>query len=269
MGKNESDSRKDQSDSRTNQAALLAAAETIRPKHHHPANLERPAKPDAEGGVSVFWRVFGGTILSIAVLIVITVCNQFSSSLNDLRRDLNAQVESRSDLVKKADLDYNTTALWTAVKETRASASAAQTLTDKTKSLEQWAERQAKNAGDDRKELLGRIEENRKSLQDENRDTVKKLDELRKTLDDERKDYQRKLDEQRKTAEDERKELAHKFEDKQKRFEEQNKELTAKLQGLAERLAAVESLQNIKKSVTTPAAIHEKKNPPQLDSSTH
>jgi hypothetical protein len=268
MGQSGSENRREQSDSRTNQAALMAAAETIRPKQHHFAKHARPNK-ESEAGISVFWRVFGGTILSIGVLIVITVCNQFSSSLNDMRRDLNAQVESRSDLVKKGDLDYNTAALWTAVKETRASASAAQTLTDKTKALEQCAERQAKNAGDDRKEMLGRIEENRKSLQEENRDTAKKLDELRKALDDERKEYQRKLDEQRKTAEDERKDLARKFEDKQKWFAEQNKDLAAKLQGLAERLAAVESLQGLKKSATAPAAVPETKNSSQLDSSTH
>jgi hypothetical protein len=88
---------------------------------------------------------------------------------------------------------------------------------------------------------------------------AKKVEELRKLLDDERKDLLRKLEEQRKAGEDDRKELTRKFEEKQKWVEDQNKELTSKLQALAERLAAVESLQNAGKGIPVPTDTSVKK----------
>jgi chromosome segregation ATPase len=191
--------------------------------------------------MNTFWRVFGGTILSIIVLILITICNQFSTSLSDLRRDLNQQSEARSEFVKKADLDRSLTSVWTGMKEGRVAAGVLDSMNDKAKCLEQQFDRQVKNASDDHKELKAQIDEQRKSLQEDSKDTVKKVEELRKTLDEERKEFQRKLDEQRKAA------------------DEEHKALTSKLQSLAERLAAVESVQNAGKSIATPAITPAKK----------
>jgi hypothetical protein len=237
---------------------VLLEAEMVRPKST--TVVQNPeTKPVAEGNMSMFWRVFGGTILSIVALVVITVYNNISSSLGDLRRDLNSQIETKSEFVKKGDLERSTTSLWTAVKEVRTSANAVDTLNEKSKVIESQIDRNAKSASDERKELQGRIEENRKSAQEEARELVKKLEELRKNLDDERKEFLRKLDEQRKVIEDERKELGRKLEEKEKLFADQHKELNQKLQVMAERLAAVESRLNVKtikaaEPLTEPAA---------------
>src|SRR5439155_27343163 len=123
--------------------APLAEAETLR----RAAVVETPAKPATEGNMATFWRVFGGTMLSIVALVFITIFNQFSSSLNDVRRDLNPQAESRSELVKKVDLDHNVAALWTGMKESRVAANALENLSEKTRTLEMQLDRQAKNTG--------------------------------------------------------------------------------------------------------------------------
>jgi chromosome segregation ATPase len=53
----------------------------------------------------IFWRVFGGTILSIVALVVITVYNNMISSLNDLRAEVNRLHEARAELIKKDEFN--------------------------------------------------------------------------------------------------------------------------------------------------------------------
>jgi chromosome segregation ATPase len=55
--------------------------------------------------MSLFWRVFGGTILSIVALVLITLYNNLQSSINELRADLSHEREARAALVKKDDVD--------------------------------------------------------------------------------------------------------------------------------------------------------------------
>ena len=48
-----------------------------------------------EEKISIFWRVFGGTILSIVALAVITLYNSISSNISDLRNEVNREREAR------------------------------------------------------------------------------------------------------------------------------------------------------------------------------
>jgi myosin heavy subunit len=80
---------------------MLAAAETARSASESSAKAE--GKDDEK--ISIFWRVFGGTILSIAALVVITVYNSISSSIAELRNELNRERDARAELVKKQDFD--------------------------------------------------------------------------------------------------------------------------------------------------------------------
>jgi chromosome segregation ATPase len=82
----------------------LVVAETLRSSAQSSSNSE----DDEEKGehMSLFWRVFGGTILSISSLIVITLYNNLSTGISDLRADLNKERDARAELVKKDD--YNT-----------------------------------------------------------------------------------------------------------------------------------------------------------------
>jgi hypothetical protein len=67
-------------------------------------NAAAPVKPKArakakgEESISPFWRIFGGTVLSILALVAITLYQQLSSSLNELRHGV-AQMTSKEEFV--------------------------------------------------------------------------------------------------------------------------------------------------------------------------
>jgi len=78
------------------------------------AGTEAPkaaTKPNEEG-ISIFWRVFGGTILSIAALVVITLFNNITSTLSELRGDVNKINEYRADLLKKDEFNTRMSSTW-------------------------------------------------------------------------------------------------------------------------------------------------------------
>ncbi len=104
----------------------------------------RPAdKPEkAAGGedrMPLFWRVFGGTILSILALAVITVCQYFNGVLGslrsdmgrlneeirkemshldtDLRKDLGRLNEAQGAVVKVEDFNSRLRSVWDSIKE--------------------------------------------------------------------------------------------------------------------------------------------------------
>ena len=110
-------------------------AETLRLAHP-------PLEPENKGEekLSLFWRIFGGTLMSIAAMAAVTVYQQTSSSLSELRAGQTRLQESNGDLAKKDDLKQETAALWGAVKEGGgAPAMAARTaeLENKVRTLEQ------------------------------------------------------------------------------------------------------------------------------------
>lgn len=79
------------------------------------AQILRPAvepvaasKKDEEK-LSIFWRVFGGTLLSIGALVAITVYNNFSGTISELRAELNRANEARADLVRKDEFNTRIT----------------------------------------------------------------------------------------------------------------------------------------------------------------
>ncbi|MBX9626459.1 MAG: hypothetical protein K2X82_21845 [Gemmataceae bacterium] len=78
-------------------------AETLRAvaAHHH----QNAAPPKDEEKMSIFWRVFGGTILSIVALVSITLYNNLQSGITELRAELAREREANATLAKKDDLD--------------------------------------------------------------------------------------------------------------------------------------------------------------------
>lgn len=66
----------------------------------------KPEEPKGdEHKMSVFWRVFGGTILSIAALVTVTLFNNFAGSISELRAELSREREARAELVKKDEFN--------------------------------------------------------------------------------------------------------------------------------------------------------------------
>jgi DNA repair exonuclease SbcCD ATPase subunit len=204
-----------------NNAAALLTAETLRRGAECPP--PSPDLPRGEERISLFWRVFGGTILSIAALVAITVYNQFSTTLTDLRKELNQLYENRAELLRKDEFNNRLNSVWTSMKELQTANQNLAALNERAKLLEQQLDRQTKNAEEERKEMQ------------------RKLEEQRKLGESERADLTRRLEEQRRTGGEERKELLARLEGQRQTFETEQRELTRHLQQLSERLAKVES----------------------------
>src|SRR5207245_11060665 len=91
--------RREEPDSRARLGTPAVAMETLRAATAAAGLPRTPEK--GEERVSWFWRVFGGTLLSLAGLVVMTLYQQFTNGLHDLRTDLNHLNEARGDLIKK------------------------------------------------------------------------------------------------------------------------------------------------------------------------
>lgn len=79
----------------------LAVYETARS-----AAEPKPEPPKSDDHkISVFWRVFGGTILSIVALVAITLFNNISSTISELRAEVSREREARAELVKKDEFN--------------------------------------------------------------------------------------------------------------------------------------------------------------------
>jgi len=87
----------------------LAAMETARSATESSSKGATEPKKEEEH-ISLFWRIFGGTILSIVALVAITLYNNLTSSISDLRSDLSHEREARAELVKKDEFNSRVTA---------------------------------------------------------------------------------------------------------------------------------------------------------------
>jgi DNA repair exonuclease SbcCD ATPase subunit len=86
----------------------VVVASTVRPIEMRP---HEPAK-HAEERLSVFWRVFGGTILSIFALVAVTLYNNLQSNVTELRAELSRSNEARAELVKKEEFNTRIQSMW-------------------------------------------------------------------------------------------------------------------------------------------------------------
>lgn len=85
----------------------LVGLETARSSADSSRGAEKESKKDEEK-MSLFWRVFGGTILSIVALTAITIFNHLSNSITELRSELAREREARTELVKKDEFQSRT-----------------------------------------------------------------------------------------------------------------------------------------------------------------
>jgi chromosome segregation ATPase len=220
LSRNRSDFEEHDSTTLNRNSREVLAVETLR----NSTESGRAAADVSKGEerISVFWRVFGGTLLSIAALVVITVYNQFSSTLTDLRKELNQLYENRAELLRKDEFNNRVSSVWTSVKEAQKEAHSAsqglRSLEEKARGHDVQLDRQTRTAEEDRKDVARKLEEDRRETQ-------------------------RKLEEQRKLAEAERMELTRQLEQLRKAHEDERKELNRDLQALRERLVKVEGRQ--------------------------
>jgi hypothetical protein len=92
-------------------------------------------KPEEK--ISVFWRVFGGTLLSITALVMIQAYQAVSGHVHELRVELNRMREQNADFIKKDDFGTRTSSLWNKVQELQSINTTLSVVGKKVGSLEQ------------------------------------------------------------------------------------------------------------------------------------
>jgi chromosome segregation ATPase len=105
-------------ESRTDSSEQLfpvLASETMRNSSRRASHQQPQSQPQSKSGeekLSIFWRVFGGTVLSICALVVITAYQGLSGGIRELRTDLSHANEARAELVKKDEFSTARAKIW-------------------------------------------------------------------------------------------------------------------------------------------------------------
>jgi hypothetical protein len=116
--------------------------------------------PKSEDRLSLFWRLFGGAVVSVVALIGVTAYQQLNANITELRGLINHINETNADLVRKDEFNSRTTTLWNGIKESITSAASVPALKERSQILEQ----QLKTADEERKELTRQIQSLRERL---------------------------------------------------------------------------------------------------------
>jgi hypothetical protein len=202
----------DTPDDRRSESIVLAAG-TLRTSESEPARA-RDGHPDER--LSLFWRVFGGTALSIAALVAITIYNNLTTNINELRAEISRVNEARAELVKKEEFNSRNQNMWDriqALQELRV------TVTSLKEQVSGLGEKQADVKAV--RDVLATIEQRLKAAEDDH----KALARAELTISAlEQKTAAR--DAQLKAAEDDRKELARQVQELRERV--------AKVEGMTE-----------------------------------
>jgi hypothetical protein len=136
---------------------LILAAETLR-SGDTPVKLKDGEK--SEEKISVFWRVFGGTILSITALAVISAYQSLANGIHEVRTDVGHLRETGGKYIEKDEFNNRTTLIWNSIREAQAVAPTVTVLTNK----ESCLETQLAAAEHERKELLRELLQLRERL---------------------------------------------------------------------------------------------------------
>ncbi len=136
---------------------LILAAESLRTGDTPP---KRKEAEKAEERISIFWRVFGGTILSITALSVISAYQSIGNNIHDLRTDIGRLRETSGEYIKKDEFNNRATSLWSGIEKAQAVGPTVTVLNNRTAALEN----QLVAADHERKELCREVLQLRERL---------------------------------------------------------------------------------------------------------
>ena len=91
----------------TMEVAVLTAPTRPSNAYAHTDNLTEHASPrrrNDEERISIFWRLFGGAMISVAALVGVTIYNSMQMSVAELRVEVTKLHEAKSEAAKKDDL---------------------------------------------------------------------------------------------------------------------------------------------------------------------
>jgi predicted nucleic acid-binding Zn-ribbon protein len=103
--------------------------------------------------ISLFWRIFGGTILSIVALLVITAYQSITGSIHDMHTELSQLREAKADLVKKDEYAQTRTRIWEKLQDLEKQIGAASAPVVQIKDRVGQLEEQSKTTSLERKEM--------------------------------------------------------------------------------------------------------------------
>jgi uncharacterized protein (DUF3084 family) len=126
----------------------IITAETLR----HASAHHGPKAKSGDERVSLFWRIFGGTILSITALVIITVCQSVYSTIHDIQRDIARLNESKAEFVRADEYSATRTKTWERMQDIQKDVSAAATPINQIKDRMTAIEDQCKALTSDRKD---------------------------------------------------------------------------------------------------------------------
>ena len=101
--------RTDSDDQTERNSGTVLAIESLR----NARSSSEPTRKGDDEKVSVFWRVFGGTILSIVALAGITLYNNLTTNIAELRAEVSRLNEGKAEWAKKDDVQSVRTQLTT------------------------------------------------------------------------------------------------------------------------------------------------------------
>jgi hypothetical protein len=127
---------------------LILAAETLRAGESAPLKIAREERPEER--ISLFWRLFGGTLLSICALAVLNAYQSLNNNIHEVRADLGRLRDSNADLIRKDDFNSRQQSLWTSIRDLQSVQTAVTIQNNKIGTLEQ----QSTTAERDHKEIV-------------------------------------------------------------------------------------------------------------------
>jgi septal ring factor EnvC (AmiA/AmiB activator) len=104
--------RNDQSDDHPGYSGPAQLPFTAAVLHNAQSEAAKAKPSDDNGGISVFWRVFGGTIISIVALVGITIYNSMNTQISELRGEIHKLNEARAEFIKKDEFGTRVTSTW-------------------------------------------------------------------------------------------------------------------------------------------------------------
>ena len=220
----------------------ILASETARngAAHSHPHHSH--SATNAKNGdekISLFWRVFGGTILSISALVVISAYQGLSGGIHDLRTDLARANEAHAEFVKKDEYANIRTKIWDKIDEVQKNAATAAAPIDPMKL------RIEKLESDDRA-----FDMERREIHELHATLKERLSQIEGQLT-QTKGMQKDLQSLQQTIVGMQDKLAYR--DQQlKQADDERKELTKELQALRERVAKVEATKDSRSAPAKP-----------------
>ena len=124
---------------------------------------DEAAKKSEEKG-SAFWRILGGTVLSISAMVAVTLYQQLSSSLNEVRgnlaglntdmhKELSQLGQAQGGLVRKDEFTTRINSVWASIKDLQGMQTSVTGLHERSLVRDQQEKHDADVNADTRKEL--------------------------------------------------------------------------------------------------------------------